>query len=173
LYLAASLVQLSKPVKPHAAQWDVAQVVAAMDSSSTTQPCEKTAYQYLESIDFSYLKSYMCSEQYTLPQWNEEDALFAITLYKRYLFLLIKYGKQTTLVPTKEIDEVWHNHILHTKNYHQDCKHLFGRYMHHVPSDLSQEDAEKLAKLFKKTRELYELEFTEPLPYYNHTLESN
>jgi hypothetical protein len=124
------------------------------------------SFQYLEALDLSYIENYMCSEQYTLPQWTDEDAQLAIQLYKRFLWLVLKYGKQQQIVPTKEIDEVWHNHILHTQNYVADCQAIAGQYIHHDPSDASAEDTRKLTDNFAITRELYLNEFGEPLPYY-------
>jgi hypothetical protein len=35
--------------------------------------------------------------------------------------------------PSREIDDVWHEFILHTKQYAEFCE-LVGGYLHHVPS---------------------------------------
>jgi len=139
---------------------------AAMDSSNIKSVNHSNTLKYLSELDLGYLKKYMSSEQYTLPRWQDSDADTAILLYKRYLALLVKHGLECELVPTKEIDEVWHNHILHTKQYHQDCNALFGRYLHHIPSDLNETDQERLSALFQKTCEYYESEFNESLPFY-------
>jgi hypothetical protein len=127
-----------------------------------------SVYAYLDELDLAYIASAMCSEAYILPQWDKADALVAIKLYKRFLWLIFQYGSQHPIVPTKEIDEVWHNHILHTKQYHNDCQKIFGRYLHHMPSDGSEADTQQLAENFKKTRDLYFQEFNEPLPFYQH-----
>jgi hypothetical protein len=37
------------------------------------------------------------------------------------------------VTPTKEIDEAWHEFILHTKLYAEYCFERFGRFIHHVP----------------------------------------
>jgi len=83
-------------------------------------------------------------------------------LYKRFLWLLVKYPV-TPLVPTKDIDEFWHNHILHTKRYAGDCQAMAGRYIHHHPSDLEQDDLNELVKQFEVTKALYLQEYGEPL----------
>jgi len=36
-------------------------------------------------------------------------------------------------VPTLEVDEAWHEFILHTKQYADYCSQKFGRFIHHVP----------------------------------------
>ena len=40
---------------------------------------------------------------------------------------------------SKDMDEVWHAHILHTKKYAEDCQSIFGEFLHHTPH-ASQED---------------------------------
>ena len=52
--------------------------------------------------------------------------------YRRFLDLHIKYP-QVELVPTKMIDEVWHQHILDTRAYSNDCEQIFGDFLHHYP----------------------------------------
>jgi hypothetical protein len=125
-------------------------------------------YQYLEKLDLSYIENYMCSAHYALPQWSSSDARFAIQLYKRFLWLIVRYGANQIIVPTKEIDEVWHNHILHTKRYTQDCQAVAGQYIHHMPSDFSDQDMASLSRNFEITQELYYKEFHEKLPFYEY-----
>jgi hypothetical protein len=36
--------------------------------------------------------------------------------------------------PSDLADLIWHEHVLDTKRYAQDCGRLFGRFLHHVPS---------------------------------------
>lgn len=64
--------------------------------------------------------------------WTLEQALRAIKRYKTFLFISYLYP-QLLLVPTPEIDRVWHVHILHTRQYYNDCHRVFGRFIHHEP----------------------------------------
>lgn len=67
-----------------------------------------------------------------------------------------KYSEQD-LPPSQDIDEVWHAHILHSKEYTDFCKLVFGDYLHHNPG---QEDGEYFQKNFEtQTQELYKKEF--------------
>lgn len=34
----------------------------------------------------------------------------------------------------REIDEMWHEFILFTKDYTHFCQHYFGEYLHHLPN---------------------------------------
>ena len=118
---------------------------------------------YLEALDLSYITKKMCSKYYPMPKWPLELAKQCEKQYKRFLWLLVHYP-QESLVPTRDIDEFWHNHILFTQNYTKDCQALFGRYMHHEPSD--PDDAQEIARLsphFQRTKELYLQAFAEPL----------
>lgn len=67
------------------------------------------------------------------------------------------------IVPTKEIDEVWHFHILDTLKYGKDCEDIFGKFLHHFPylGSRGSDDAELLFKSFEKTRRLYDSEFSD------------
>jgi hypothetical protein len=53
-----------------------------------------------------------------------------------FLFLIYLYPR-TSLVPAQDIDQVWHCHILHTRQYRQDCQMLFGRFIDHEPDSES------------------------------------
>ena len=69
-------------------------------------------------------------------------------------------GVNISLPPSYEIDEVWHAHILHTKEYMDFCLELFGKYLHHQPHLSSEASSMKeLEQLFEKTQDLYNHEF--------------
>lgn len=121
------------------------------------------ARDYLASLDLGFIVETMCSESYFLPRWTRDDALHCCQLYKNYLWLQ-KIHLNETLVPTREIDEFWHNHILHTKFYFRDCLAIFGTYLHHNPAAVD-ENLAQLAGDFLKTKELYLAEFSEPLQW--------
>jgi hypothetical protein len=63
-----------------------------------------------------------------------------ITLYKQWLSLKSVYDGEY-LPPNELIDEVWHEHILHTEKYMEDCKIIFGKYLHHYPN-LTEDESE-------------------------------
>lgn len=67
------------------------------------------------------------------PGWDLTRAREAELAYRRFLQLRVLYPT-TSLVPTLDIDEVWHAHILDTRAYAEDCERLFGGFMHHAPA---------------------------------------
>lgn len=119
------------------------------------------ACDYIRKLDLNYIAEAMCAEQYPLPRWIMSDALVCLQQYKNFLILSKKYLPKF-LVPTKYIDEFWHNHILYTKNYFEDCKNIFGHYLHHEPSSPS-DDPNKLIENYAMTKQLYFEEFGQPL----------
>lgn len=56
--------------------------------------------------------------------------------YIKYLALtktLQDFGLDLKLIPNLYIDEFWHNHMLDTEQYYQDCYKIFGKVLHHYP----------------------------------------
>ncbi len=61
------------------------------------------------------------------------------TKYRQFL-LLCKNERSVRNKPSKEVDLIWHMHILHTKQYMEDCQSYFGYYLHHHPNLTDCED---------------------------------
>lgn len=121
--------------------------------NTVATPSLEQAKYYLDSLDLTYIIDCMCSANYSLPRWTKQDAEHCCRLYKNFLFL-IKSNKDEALVPSRLIDEFWHNHILYTKNYTEDCLHIFGHYLHHEPASPN-DNPQQLIEDFTKTKDLY------------------
>lgn len=128
-------------------------------STQRIRRSDEYAREYLARLDLNYIVEKMCHASYPLPRWTKQDALQCMQFYKNFL-LLNKLHHGTPLVPTREIDEFWHNHILYTKEYMQDCEQLFGHYLHHRPATPGKDDT-GLAADYQRTKELYLAEFGE------------
>lgn len=115
------------------------------------------AQAYLAQLDLGYVIDVMCSESYTLPRWTRIDAEQTCQQYKNFLWLNKKYPGQE-LVPRRDVDEFWHNHLLCTRRYVQDCLQIFGHYLHHEPTPPDADPA-LLVENYRKTQELYAKEF--------------
>lgn len=119
------------------------------------------ARDYINQLDLHYIIDTMCHESYPLPRWTVSDAQMGCQLYKNFLYLIKKHP-QESFVPTREIDEFWHNHILYTKKYSHDCMQIFGHYLHHEPADRDENPTILIAQ-YEKTKQLYLEEFKQPL----------
>lgn len=94
--------------------------------------------------------------------WTREYADSVEVAYKNFLTMLVKYQDDAEdILPSKDVDEFWHTHILQTMKYEDDCQSVFGKFLHHQPhiGELTQADHEKRAVLADKTSRLYQQEF--------------
>ncbi|MBD1910283.1 glycine-rich domain-containing protein-like [Leptolyngbya sp. FACHB-16] len=66
------------------------------------------------------------------PQWTQTKTFNVLTQYIAFLYLVDAYP-QYGLVPSSDVDQIWHYHILDTQKYAEDCETLFGRMVHHSP----------------------------------------
>ena len=122
-------------------------------------------------MDFSFIINKLSG--LIMPQpyaycWDYYSVNQAVSRYKKYLFILVKYREQYEgIPPTFEIDEIWHNHILETHRYIKDCEVLYGEYIHHDPlffmKDGKTPDFESMSRLSKVTKQLFLDEFNEDL----------
>jgi hypothetical protein len=134
-----------------------------MESKEINTPTLEDARNYIENMDLECVFLRLVLNDH----WISKQAHEAIKQYKRYLILMKKYGDTTTLSPSEEIDEVWHNHILFTRKYIHDCQCIFGKYLHHEPDEMPEKKNASSQSLssgnFEKTKELYRKEFHENL----------
>jgi hypothetical protein len=72
---------------------------------------------------------------------------------KRFLYLCAI--SEEPLAPTEQIDEVWHNFILYTRDYVDFCDTHFGFFLHHIPWSKA-EVAQSDGSIVRKTREFAE-----------------
>src|SRR6266699_3109712 len=87
--------------------------------------------------------------------WTREYAETIELAYRKYLTVLVKHPEDVgDIVVSKDVDEFWHTHILHTMKYTEDCERVFGAYLHHNPEagERTQTVLDKKAVLAEKTR---------------------
>lgn len=125
------------------------------------------AKTYINAIDFSMNIKKMVEHQ----GWLKGEAEAACRLYRNFLFINKKYGDQyTSLPPSEDIDEFWHNHILDTQKYRKDCEIIFGRYLNHYPYfGIDGNTTSKNVELaFETMQKLHIQEFGEPIYQVTH-----
>lgn len=115
----------------------------------------------INSLDFTMLKSKLMNKEEG-KGWTAKMCNAVEILYKNFLCLILKYPTKD-IVPTKQIDDFWHAHILDTRRYHSDCKKIFGQYIHHYPyfGLRGEDDAKDLQNSFSETKMLWKKEFSE------------
>jgi hypothetical protein len=95
--------------------------------------------------------------------WSRDQCDVVEKWYKRFLTLNLLYPEES-IVPTKEIDEFWHYHILDTRKYADDCQSAFGNFFHHFPyfGMRDEEDSKNHKEAVNNTKNLFLCEFGEP-----------
>lgn len=113
----------------------------------------------IDALDFTQLKSKLMDKEEG-KGWTAKMCDAVEVLYKQFLFIILKYPDRD-IVPTKQIDDFWHAHILDTRRYMSDCKNIFGHYVHHYPyfGLRGEEDAKNLQNTFSETKNLWKKEF--------------
>lgn len=81
----------------------------------------------------------------------------AITRYEKFFKLMIELPGM--IIPTLDIDLVWHTHLLNYRSYSEYSQSVAGQVIAH--SDKIHEEV--LDKLWTKSRELYRAKYGEPL----------
>jgi len=95
--------------------------------------------------------------------YSETDLDLREGEYRKFLALHLA-NPGMDIVPCKLVDEFWHQHILDTRAYHDDCHAIFGEYLHHFPyfGMRGEEDARALQDAYVDTLDRYRAAFGEP-----------
>ena len=88
-----------------------------------------TSNPSVESLDLERIKWKIIREH---PTIDSEGIDTVEREYKRFLTLKILFPEQS-FTPTRNMDLMWHAHILDTANYRRDCDELFGKFLNHRP----------------------------------------
>lgn len=92
----------------------------------------------------------------TLSTLDHVELEKVLERYQKFLYLAQKYPNEP-LSPTFDIDEMWHLHMLHPRQYYDDCMVLFGQIMGHETSGTTKE----LTNYSNLTENIWKKEFNE------------
>lgn len=122
---------------------------------------EATVRAMIEELDLESIKVKLVDPDEG-EGWSADQADEVEKWYKRLLFLVWKYPDEP-VVPNRFIDEFWHQHLLDTLKYAEDCERVFGHFFHHFPyfGMRGEGDARDLQRAFEGTLSLFQREFGE------------
>lgn len=127
------------------------------------EPSLEQAAHHIENLDLTKIQKKLCAGGKLIARrWTPAECEIAIQYYKNFLLINKKYLKTHPIIPPSiEIDEIWHQHILDTHQYTDDCQKIFGAYFHHFPEFGSRDDqdAHNLDIAFEVTQQLHFKEF--------------
>lgn len=100
-------------------------------------------------LDLSLVRTNLQSRRY----WDASKDIKKIDKeYRLFLYLIATNPRQMIVPWSDDLDELWHEHILDTKKYREDCYTIFGRFIHHNPH--LPKGSNKQVQHFQKTLEL-------------------
>lgn len=132
-----------------------------MNNTLSTHEISPLFMEDINAIDFTMVKLKIQDQEEGLG-WTASQCDEAEKDYKKFLALKRTYpGKE--IVPNKQVDLFWHQHILDTVKYADDCQEIFGYFMHHFPyfGMKDEQDMQNLVNAFEETKDLYLLHFAE------------
>ena len=90
---------------------------------------------------------------------SQAEELFEDT--KQFLYLCARHPNVT--IPTKALDEGWHNFILFTEDYANFCEKLLGKFVHHRPKSPRDSIPARQQAAYESMLRIARDEFTFPL----------
>jgi hypothetical protein len=112
------------------------------------------AKRHITQLDFSSVRLKVRS-----LGWSAEKTDQVELEYRRFLYALARKGPEDIISPpTTDVDEFWHQHILNTRQYREDCERIFGHYMDHTPG-LSPEEQSKADSRRQQVYSEYDVDF--------------
>lgn len=93
-------------------------------------------------------------------EWTDENLNETIERYRKF-FALARFGPG--IAPTRNIDMIWHLHMMAPVAYYNDCMSYLGRILDHDGGfGQTPEEAVELAAVFARTSELWKDVYGEP-----------
>lgn len=137
----------------------VSYIVSAQEKSGAVT--NKERLDRINALDLSAIKEYL----FRHFSWSRNVLDETGAEYRKFLFLVGKYGPDLIVPWNKNILSFWKVHILHTRKYFEDCQWIFGFYFHYDPSmtGLFKHEASQgnPSSVFSKTLEFYAKEYSE------------
>jgi hypothetical protein len=115
----------------------------------------------IKALDLTHVCRKIQEPQPEGKGWTINQTIEAEKWYRRYLELCLRHPN-FPVVPNYPIDSMWHQHILDTRAYAEDCKAIFGEMLHHYPYFGLNGDADQRDDAFGETNTLY-------MKYFGHS----
>lgn len=137
----------------------------AVDSSTTptenritSEERVEDAVRRLRELDLSGVRLKL-ADPLDGPGWDTAMIETIQRDYLRFLALCCAYPDEK-IVPSRDVDKFWHQHILDTHAYAEDTRRVFGRFLHHNPYfGTAPQTCEDLESAYSMTRSLYRRHF--------------
>jgi hypothetical protein len=71
----------------------------------------------------------------TYPQLSGKDCDLVERGLRQFFLATLRSGKQFVAMPSRVVDAMWHEFILHTRAYRDWCELTLGWFLHHTPAE--------------------------------------
>ena len=68
------------------------------------------------------------------PALTLKDCQLVSLALRQFFSAYLQGGLRPVAMPSQVVDDLWHEFILHTRNYEHFCRGAFGAFMHHTPA---------------------------------------
>ncbi|WOE82084.1 hypothetical protein RZO07_12980 [Pseudomonas protegens] len=77
------------------------------------------------------------------PHLNLKDCQLVAQGLRQFFLAYLKSGQRYVSMPSQVVDDLWHEFILHTRDYQAFCNKAFGQFLHHTPAAVLGQNAEQ------------------------------
>ena len=123
---------------------------------------ERLLWQRIQQHDFEPDHPLNFTERFARDHgWDLPNAREAIEAYRRFCFLAIVSPTQVT--PSEVVDEVWHQHLIYSRDYWDIwCGQVLRKPLHHDPTPGGPEAHQLYRRQYAQTLALHERYFGPP-----------
>jgi hypothetical protein len=68
------------------------------------------------------------------PGLARKDTALVSRGLRQFFIAHLMSGKRFVSMPSRAVDDLWHEFILYTREYKQFCRRAFGSFLHHTPA---------------------------------------
>ena len=104
---------------------------------------DRNQKKFIATYHFPPTCSTKLSEQH--PHLTTEQIQEVFDALREYFYLCRLSKGQMIAMPSKVVDDAWHEFLLYTQEYAHFCKRAFGRFLHHTPTETMSLDSIVLA----------------------------
>jgi hypothetical protein len=77
------------------------------------------------------------------PGFTRKETALVSEGLRQFFLAYLNSGRREVAMPSQVADDLWHEFILHTRDYGRFCDRAFGRFLHHTPTLVLREGARR------------------------------
>jgi hypothetical protein len=123
-----------------------------------TEPAQKARIDILSKWDLSDVETRVKARM----DWSDDFAREVLDEYRKFMALIVLDPRKTYGM-AETVDEVWHQHLLSTRDYLSMCNAIVGGMIHHEQTAVAQGPSPTMAKIREETLRDLSSKFGGPL----------